>query len=81
MLSQPSGVGPRILLPEECCDLARIDLALERLGEVAPWLKKNFPFAAATSVMPNREVSVQERELLRAIADSLDFPVPPFAMG
>lgn len=64
---------------EECCDLARIDAALGRLCEGSPWLKKNFLLAAATAVMEDREMSLEEGELLRAIADSLGCPVPPFA--
>lgn len=66
---------------EECCDLGRIDAALGRLQEAGPWLKKNFLYAAATTVMSDREMSIEEGELLRAIADSLDCPVPPFARG
>lgn len=63
----------------ECCDLGRIDEALSRLRAATPWLKKNFLLAAATTVMADREMSVEEGELLRSIADSLDCPVPPFA--
>lgn len=63
----------------ECCDLGRIDVALLRLRDVSPWMKKNFLLAAATTVMADREMSVEEGELLRSIADSLDCPVPPFA--
>lgn len=64
---------------EECCDLDRIARSLDRLNEATPWLKKNLLFAAATTVMEDREMSLEETELLRAIADSLGCPVPPFA--
>lgn len=65
--------------PQECCDLGQIDAALDQLRQAGSWLKKNFLYAAATTAMHDRELSVEEGELLRAIADSLDCPVPPFA--
>lgn len=63
----------------ECCDLESISKALDRVNQATPWLKKNFLLAAATTVMEDREMSIEEGELLRAMADSLGCPVPPFA--
>ena len=63
----------------ECCDLERISKALDRVNQATPWLKKNFLLAAATTVMKDRQLSLEEGELLRAMADSLGCQVPPFA--
>ena len=51
--------------------------AVSRLGAAAPSVKKIALAAAAVAVTFDGQVTVHEAELFRAIAESLDCPVPP----
>ncbi|MBA4149941.1 MAG: M48 family metallopeptidase [Verrucomicrobia bacterium] len=59
------------------CGLERLNTALNRLAQSAPQCKKTFLEAAAETVAFDGEIRTREAELLRAIADSLDCPIPP----
>ncbi len=59
-------------------DLNRIGRTLERLSMAAPYVKKNILLSCAHVVTSDGRVLEKERELLRAIADTLGLPVPPF---
>jgi hypothetical protein len=65
-------------LPLADCTLSSIDIALSNLAEAAPGLKKLFLLACAETVVADGQVQTREAELLRAIADSLECPIPPF---
>jgi Zn-dependent protease with chaperone function len=65
-------------LPKVDCDLPRLDAALARLALAVPQIKKNVLNACAETVAADGIIQVHEAELLRAIADSLDCPIPPF---
>ena len=62
----------------ENCGLGEIDAALNRLALAAPQIKKNLLEAAVQVVGADGLVQETEAELLRAIADTLDCPIPPF---
>jgi hypothetical protein len=62
-------------------NLGELDAALERLTEAAPALNRKILEACARTVSADGQVEVREAELLRAIADSLDCPLPPFLMA
>jgi hypothetical protein len=66
------------LLPPDQCDLSRMDAALARLSQAVPQIKKNVLNACARTVAADGIIQEGEAELLRAIADTLDCPVPPF---
>jgi hypothetical protein len=66
------------LLPKADCDLPRLDAALERLALAVPQIKKNVLNACAETVAADGIMQGHEAELLRAIADALDCPIPPF---
>jgi hypothetical protein len=66
------------LVAAEQCGLAQIDAALARLAQAAPQIKKNVLQACAQTVAADGLIREAEAELLRAIADSLDCPLPPF---
>ena len=66
------------LLPEDQCDLAQVDAALNRLSQAVPQIKKNVLNACAQTVAADGVIQELEAELLRAIADTLDCPIPPF---
>jgi Zn-dependent protease with chaperone function len=69
------------LLPFEQCGLADLDKALAELARASPAMKRKLLEACAAAIAFDRRVTVQEGELLRAIADSLDCPMPPFLPG
>ncbi|MEM8500426.1 MAG: M48 family metallopeptidase [Pseudomonadota bacterium] len=65
--------SPELSLPP----LAEIDAALADVCAVAPLEKPRLIKACARSVLADGEVSAEEYELLRAVADSIDVPMPP----
>ncbi|HUG91912.1 MAG TPA: M48 family metallopeptidase [Planctomycetaceae bacterium] len=65
------------LLPREQCGLKAVDEALSRLALAAPQIKKRILTAALACIAADRRVTLAEGELLQAIADSLDCPMPP----
>ena len=69
---------PLELMPLERCDLGSIDQALDRLNAISAPLKKQLLEACAACVSFDGQVMIDEAELFRAIADSLDCPMPPF---
>jgi len=66
------------LLPEDQCELAQVDAALNRLCQAVPQIKKNVLNACAQTVAADGVIEEMEAELLRAVADTLDCPMPPF---
>lgn len=73
-----SPAGEITLLPISECSLEQVDAALNRLVQAAPQIKKNIIEASANVVAADGVMQEQEAELLRAFADSLDCPIPPF---
>jgi hypothetical protein len=65
------------LLPLEQCGVNQIDAALNRLALAAPQIKKNVIDACVHVVGADGVVYESEAELLRAVADTLDCPMPP----
>ena len=66
------------LLPREQCGVEQLDTALNRLAQAAPLIKKNLIEACIHTVGADGVILEAEAELLRAIADTLDCPIPPF---
>lgn len=60
------------------CSLPALSKALQELALVAPKLKRQVLRACGAAVGHDHLVAVQEAELLRAVADALDCPLPPF---
>ena len=69
------GVDPS--LPPRDLDLCALDQALNQLDDAAPPLKKQILAACATCIGADGQITLEEGELLRAIADSLGCPIPP----
>jgi Zn-dependent protease with chaperone function/uncharacterized tellurite resistance protein B-like protein len=65
------------LVSSQQCSLRQIDLALAQLNQAAPQIKKLVLNACAETVAADGVIQEREAELLRAIADSLDCPIPP----
>lgn len=55
----------------------RLDGAIDELAGLAPSAKEKLIKACAACVMADKKVAAIEAELLRAIADTLDCPMPP----
>jgi Zn-dependent protease with chaperone function len=66
--------------PDECT-LVAVDRALQRYDAAAPSLKRSLLLACAATVMADDTVTDREAELIRAIGDALDCPVPPFVQS
>ena len=60
------------------CGLQHIDAALGKVEHAIAPVKKVILHACAKAVVADGIIASQEAELLRAIADALDCPVPPF---
>jgi Zn-dependent protease with chaperone function len=75
------GVASLRMLQTPDCGLGPLDEALGRLGQAVAQIKKNVLDACAHTVAADGVVHANEAELLRAIADALDCPIPPFLKG
>jgi hypothetical protein len=68
---------PTPFLPKVNYDLPRLDAA-SRCALAVPQIKKNVVNACDRIVAADGLIQLPEAELLRAIADSLDCPIPRF---
>lgn len=68
-------------LPTTECELSHLDSALDRFAQSVPQIKKNVLSACVETVAFDAKIQPREAEVLRAIADSLDCPIPPFVQG
>jgi len=59
--------------------LAHAAEALQTLAESAPAVKRRILDACAACILADGRVAREERELVRAIADAMDVPMPPLA--
>lgn len=69
------------LAPLAECSFERIDAALGKLAQTAPELKAKIIAALLETAAVDKFVTIEEAEMVRAIADSLDVPIPPFLPG
>jgi Zn-dependent protease with chaperone function len=69
------------LLDEEVSGLKRLNDALVELAKVAPPERRRLIDACAATICADAKVTVKEGELLRAIGDMLDCPLPPLLAG
>jgi hypothetical protein len=66
------------MLPAGKVSLGDLRVALQRLALAGPGVKKVFLDACAACALHDRQVTVEEAELVRAVAYALDIPLPPF---
>jgi len=66
------------MLEESLCSWENLDDALNKLNEGSFRVKKWVLGAALACLMYDREITVEETELFRAVADTLGCPVPPW---
>jgi len=72
---------PLRLLPPETCHLTNLDEALKTLTYVSAKQRQRLIDAAAAVICADGQVQIREAELLRAISDMLDCPMPPLLPG
>jgi hypothetical protein len=77
----PAGITGLALAPRNACGMSEIDRALAELDRTTPQLKRHLVRAATAAVAFDGRVTLAEGELLRAVADALGVPVPPFLPG
>ncbi|MCA9472632.1 MAG: M48 family metalloprotease [Nitrospirales bacterium] len=65
------------LAPASQCTLASLDLTLYALARTTPEVKRTIIKACTACILADRHVTLEEGELLRAVADSLGCPMPP----
>ena len=65
-------------VPRGDWDLAKVDYVLNRLAQCPLGVRRNLVMAAGKTVVADGTVTVREAELLRAVAETLDSPLPPF---
>ena len=68
-------------LEAEECGLRALDGALDTLATVTPRCKRTVLEAAGACIAADRQVTVEEGELFRGLADVLDCPMPPLLPG
>lgn len=69
------------LLPLQECSLARVQEALDKLRLAIPAVKKRILSGIFVVAAKDALLTVAEAELMRAIAESLDCPMPPLFAG
>lgn len=75
------GLGSRFLLARDSINLSQLDTALDKLQMLKPLQKPLLLKALAASISHDAKVRLTEEELFRAIAESLNCPVPPVLAG
>jgi uncharacterized tellurite resistance protein B-like protein len=68
------------ILPKTEIKLANLDKALNQLNQVKPLQKPQLLKAMSKCVLHDGQITVTEAEMFRAIADSLDCPIPPLIL-
>jgi Zn-dependent protease with chaperone function len=75
------GDVPLLFTPRSEAGLSGVEEALTKLDRLAPKLKAQLMRAFIASVASDGKVTAGEGEVLRAIADALGLPMPPFLPG
>jgi len=77
-VSQLGIVDPLAGVPVEADDFLHVDQALDALVNLKPMAKRELIAACAATISRDGQVTLEEAEFFRAVADSLDVPMPPF---
>lgn len=72
------GFQQMALLPRDQVSLDRLNSAIDELSLLMPLLKPRLLKACLLAITQDRNYSATEMELMRAIADTLDCPIPPY---
>lgn len=72
---------PAQLLTREDSGVGELDAALRELAQTAPKLRARLVDACAACICADLSVTLEEGELLRAVCDMLNCPMPPLLPG
>jgi hypothetical protein len=72
------GLTNLVLLPRDQISLENLDVAVEKLALLKPLLKPRLLKACLAVITQDQKYSPDEMELMRAIGDVLDCPLPPY---
>lgn len=79
--SEHLNIGSLSIRPLEECSLQGLGEVHATLSRVSFPAKRDLLYACAATISADKRVTVEEGELLRGIADSLDCPMPPLLPG
>ena len=65
------------LLPPQQCMFANFDAALGQLSQAAPMVKRQVLDCVVATIAADGKMTIEENELLRAVASALSCPIPP----
>ena len=66
------------VLPKEQINLDKLSKAIDELALLKPLIKPQLLKACLMAITQDQEYSANEMELMRAISDTLDCPMPPY---
>jgi len=69
------------LLDKDQCGLHKLDKALDELAASANPVKKYFLSASIHIIISDDQITIEEKELIRAVSEALDSPIPLGALG
>ena len=78
LILENEGSGNLKMLEPGSCGINEIDKALDKLERCSSTLKRDILVACGTAALSDNHLSCLEIELLRAVADSIGTPIPPF---
>jgi hypothetical protein len=80
-ISSPGGAQEMNIAPQDSAALRRLDSAVEALRDRPARIKRAVLAAVLVTIRHDHEIRIEEIELFRAIAATLDVPAPPLAAG
>ncbi|WP_018295259.1 M48 family metallopeptidase [Mariprofundus ferrooxydans] len=78
-MEQVAGAVEEPMPRADLCTMARLDASLNHLRDAAPSIQQQVVASCAAAVIADGHVSVRETEMLRAVCDALECPMPPLA--
>jgi hypothetical protein len=72
-------LGQAAIVPQQQCTFTTFDAALAELTQASPGVKRRIIDAVTACIAADGQVTLEESELLRAVAAALGCPVPPMA--
>jgi len=70
------------LMPRaDACSMPRLDVALNHLQNTAPLIQQKVVSVCAEAIAADGRVASREVEMLRAVCDALDCPMPPLSVA
>jgi len=80
-LAQRGVTPPLQMTPRNECRLSNLHQSLDRLVDASPWCKRRVLTAFAHAAASDGQLTPAETELLRAVADTMECPMPPVPLG